>query len=69
MASMMGYIKMIKRQFRDKYNFVPRETLDDDEPLFDNIPDGEYPMEIDGKVDNVRIVNGTISCCNFEGKK
>ena len=62
---MIGYINEIKRQFRDTYNFVPNGGTQH-EPLFEFIPDGEYPMVIDGKTDNVKIVNGTISCCNFD---
>jgi len=30
-----------------------------------DVPDGEYPTLIDGKIDKVKITNGTISCCNF----
>jgi len=58
-------IKEIKRQFRDVYNYTP-SSGSKEEPNFDNIPDGEYPMEIEGKTDFVRIKNGTISCCNFK---
>ena len=61
---MTRYINEIKRQFRDKYKFTPFGGTEI-EPLFDNIPDGEYPMEIDGKLDNVIIKAGTIHCCNF----
>jgi hypothetical protein len=42
------YIREIKRQWRDVYGFVPTGGTDDD-PTFASIPDGEYPMEIDGK--------------------
>ena len=59
------YIKAIKRQFRDVYGFTPRPGSADDDPIFDNIPDGEYPMTIEGKTDKVRIENGGINCCNF----
>lgn len=62
---MINYINAVKRGFRDQYEFVPTGGTDD-EPLFDNIPDGEYPMTINGKIDRVRIVNGSIHCCNFE---
>lgn len=63
---MTSYINEIKRQFRDTYKFVPTGGTSN-EPLFADgqIPDGEYPMTIENKVDKVRIVNGTISCCNF----
>lgn len=62
---MIEYIREIKRQFRDTYNFKPSRVVDG-EPCFDGIPDGEYPMTIDGKMDKVRIIHGTISCCNFK---
>jgi hypothetical protein len=63
---MTSYISEIKRQFRDVYHFIPTGGTDS-EPLFDNIPAGEYPMTIEGKVDKVRITErGGISCCNFE---
>lgn len=96
---LIEYIKAIKRQFRDVYNFVQRPpghcfycvggTIDhtdwtgavhdevcsecngsgvanNTEPFFDNIPDGDYPMTINGKLDNVKLMNGFISCCNFD---
>jgi hypothetical protein len=60
---MTAYIKEIQRQFVEVYNFTPRS----DAPLIPrNVPDGEYPMAIEGKVDRVRVENGFISCCNFE---
>ena len=62
---MTAYIREIKKQFRDVYHFVPNNP-GVDEPNFDHIPDGEYPMTIEGKLDKVRIVRGSISCCNFE---
>lgn len=61
---MTAYISEIKRQFRDVYNFTPNGGTEND-PTFDNIPNGIYPMEIEGKIDNVKITNGSISCCNF----
>jgi len=63
---MTSYIKEIKKHLRDDYNFVP-DGYNEDEPLFENvkIPDGEYPMTIEGKLDNVTITNGRISCCKW----
>jgi hypothetical protein len=60
---MTTYITEIQRQFITKYGF-DEDPKKPGIPL--NVPDGEYPMEIEGKVDNVRIKDGTISCCNFE---
>ena len=62
---MIAYINAVKRGLRDQCGLTPTGGTED-EPLFDNIPDGEYPMTIDGKLDKVRIKNGYISCCNFE---
>ena len=62
---MTNYINEIKKQLRDTYHFVPKSEVGG-EPLFDNVPDGEYPMTIEGKLDKVRIVNGSIHCCNFD---
>lgn len=61
---MTQYIQEVKRQLRDVYEFSPSSgTLED--PNFDNIPDGTYPMDINGKQDKVEIKDGLISCCNF----
>lgn len=62
---MIDYINAIKRGFRDQHHFKPTGGTDD-EPLFDNIPDGEYPMTIEGRLDKVTIKVGTIDCCNFD---
>jgi hypothetical protein len=62
---MTAYIREIKKQFRDVYKFVPTNP-GAEEPNFDKIPDGEYPMTIEGKLDKVKITNGRIGCCNFE---
>ncbi len=62
---MTEYIREIQRQFISKYGF--KERLEKSGIPLD-VPDGEYPMEIEGKLDKVRITNGTISCCNFEDK-
>jgi len=65
---MSDYMREIKKQFRDRYGFIPSRTVGG-EPCFEHLPDGEYPMKIDGKVDYVRIVEGTISCCNFKKRR
>jgi hypothetical protein len=66
---MTDYIRAVKRGFRDQHGFGPTGGTNDD-PIFADgtIPDGEYPMEIDGKIDRVRLVDGSIDCCNFEPK-
>jgi len=66
---MLEYIRAIKRQFRDVYKFIPDKTEPGDDPCFTTVPDGEYPMMIEGKLDHVRIVKGMINCCNFEENK
>ena len=62
---MIEYINAIKRQFRDVYGFTPLPGSTEKEPLV-SVPDGEYPMTIDGRLDRVRIVDDKIHCCNFE---
>ncbi len=63
---MTDYIREIKRQLRDVYGFTPSDRSTEDELVFDDVPDGEYPMEIEKQLDRVRIENGGISCCNFD---
>ena len=65
---MTTYIAEIHKALRDKYGFTPTSEQYG-MPLFDNIPDGTYPMEIDGKVDHVAITDGKIDCCNFEAER
>ncbi len=62
---MLEYIRSVKRGMRDQHGFKPTYGTDED-PNFDNIPDGKYPMTIDGKVDSVEIKGGKIFFCNFE---
>jgi hypothetical protein len=62
---MTDYISAVKRGLRDQCGFVPTGG-NDDEPLFDNMPDGVYPVTIEGRRDRVRIEAGRIYCCNYE---
>ena len=57
---MTDYIREIQRQLIAVYKFKANVN-----GLPMNVPDGEYPMTIDGKLDKVRIMNDRISCCNF----
>lgn len=63
------YVLEVKKGFRDIYKFKPNSRSTPQEPLFDNIPDGEYPMKIDGRIDKVIIKNGAIYCCDFTLRK
>jgi hypothetical protein len=59
---MIEYISKIQRALIDQYKFQENpERLG----LPMNVPDGEYPMEIDGKLDRVRIKDGRIFCCAY----
>jgi hypothetical protein len=60
---MVGYIDEIKKQFISVYGFKENPEKPG---LPMDVPDGEYPMEIEGKIDKVRIENGKIYCCNFK---
>lgn len=57
---MLDYIHQIQRKLIKDYGFKPG-----DNGLPQNVPDGAYPMMIDGKLDLVIIRNGAIWCCNF----
>ena len=63
---MIDYIRAVKCGLRDEHGFTPLPGSSDEDPMFDNIPDGEYPMTIEGRLDRVRIINGSINCYNFE---
>lgn len=63
---MTDYIRAVKRGLRDEHKFTTREGSSKDDPVFDGIPDGKYPMTIEGRLDRVRLVDGKINCCNFD---
>ena len=65
---MTDYIREIKKQFRDVYKFKPSK-IESGEPCFDSIPDGIYPMKINGRKDWVEIKDSGIHCCNFNKPK
>lgn len=58
-----SYIEAIQRKFIDQYGF-PENPDKPGLPM--GVTDGDYPMEIDGKLDHVKVVDGKIHCCNFE---
>lgn len=58
---MLQYIQEIQRQLIAVYKFPAGAN-----GCPQGVPDGDYPMEIDGKTDNVKITDGKISCCNFQ---
>ena len=60
---MTDYIAEIQRQFIEKYGF-PENPQKPGLPV--GVTDGDYPMEIDGKLDHVKVVDGMIRCGNFE---
>ncbi|MEN9341833.1 MAG: hypothetical protein RIQ54_89 [Candidatus Parcubacteria bacterium] len=62
---MTDYVRAVKRGLRDKYGFKPQDGSSEDEPLLD-IPDGEYPLLIDGAIDYIRVTDGSLYCCNFK---
>lgn len=57
---MTEYIQEIQRQLITKYAF---KRGGNDCPQ--DVPDGAYPMIIEGQLDLVIIRNGGIWCCNF----
>lgn len=50
---MTDYIKVIQNWFRKNVSTFPE------------VPDGTYDIEIDGKLDHVKIEDGKINCCNY----
>ncbi len=63
---MADYLGEIKRQFMDVYGFKPLPGSTKKEPSI-KVPDGVYPMNIECKVDYVRVKNNRIiNCCNFK---
>ena len=56
---MTQYINEIQKKLVSQYGFVPdaRGSL--------QVPDGEYSMVIDGRLDRVRIQDGMIHCGRF----
>ena len=55
---MTTYIQDIQKAFIEQYGL---EENPDKPGIPLNVPDGEYPMEIDGKTDKVIIENGKIN--------
>ena len=64
---MIEYIDAIRRGLRDVYGFPPLPGSTAEVPLL-FVPDGVYPLTIDGKVDNVLIEGGRIYVGTHEGK-
>lgn len=60
---MTDYIREIQRQLIAIYNFPENPEMPG---LPMDVPDGEYPMTIDGKLDYVKVEGGNISCCHFD---
>ena len=58
---MTQYIDKIQNKLVSQYGFVP-----DVRGLTQQVPDGEYPMEIDGRLDRVSIEGVMIHCGRFD---
>lgn len=58
-----AYIQEIQRQLITEYGF-PENPDKPGVPV--GVTDGDYPMTIEGRLDHVRVVDGKISCCNFD---
>jgi hypothetical protein len=54
---MTDYTREVKRQLRDVYRLTPSRTIGD-EPCFDHIKDGIYPMVIGGRQEYPVIIAG-----------
>lgn len=62
----ISYIRSVQRGFIEQHKFP--ENPDKPGCVLGEVPDGCYPMAIDGRVDYVVIKNGMIGCCNFDQK-
>ena len=61
------YISEINKQLVTKYKFPRRKDIKNQIlPEIGSVKDGNYPMKIGGKIDNVKIINGTINCCDWD---
>lgn len=63
--NMLSYIAAIQKQLIAQHGF--KENPAKPGVPLGPVPDGEYPMTIEGKLDNVRIKNNKINCCNWDG--
>jgi hypothetical protein len=59
---MTSYVDQIKRKFIDQYGFP--ENPDQPGCVLGEVPDGDYPMTIDGKSLIVTIKGGMINFAN-----
>jgi len=60
---MLNYIAKIQRKLIDEYGFKENPEKPG---LPIGVPAGEYPMEIEEKIDNVIVdEKGFLHCCNF----
>jgi hypothetical protein len=55
--SMLEYIRAVQAKLVSQYGFAERPDMPGIPVI---VPDGEYPMEIDGRLDHISIVNGKI---------
>jgi hypothetical protein len=62
MKSSEGYVRQIQQKLITEYGFHEHAKHPG---VPTDVPDDIYPMEIDGRVDNVRVVQGHIEFCNF----
>jgi hypothetical protein len=62
---MFKYISEIRKTLITEYGFQERSDVPGI-PI--NVPDGDYPMKIGGKLDRVKIIDGKIYCCRFDGE-
>lgn len=60
---MIEYVNEVKRQLRDVYKFKPNNHGSDIDPCFDHIPDGIYPMIIEGKQEYPIVCEGKFILC------
>ena len=53
---MTQFVMEVKRRLRDEFGLVPDRVVENDEPCFETVPDGIYPMQIEDKDEPVVVV-------------
>lgn len=62
---MLEYISAVQRKLIDEYGLAERS---DAPGIPESVPDGEYPMTIDGRMDWVFVKDGQLHCCSWARK-
>ena len=57
------YFSAVHRGLRDIYGLtINVDKSTEDFPVFDNVPDGNYPMVINGRLDKIKVKDNELAC-------